>query len=64
MAKTNDNETEKLIKAGKLAGEKAREENFALGQSVHIIENGQLVSVDKSGKWTVIKTLDEQFTKG
>ncbi|CAN5692651.1 hypothetical protein BH10BAC3_BH10BAC3_36980 [soil metagenome] len=63
MGKVSKREIEKLIRAGKQAGEKAKEENFAIGQPVHIIENGQLISVDKTGKKTVIKTLDEHSVK-
>lgn len=64
MAKVNESETQKLIRAGRNAGSKAIEESFALGHPVYIVEDGLLVSVDKEGKKTIIKKLDEQNFRG
>jgi hypothetical protein len=63
MANTLKTEADKLIRGGKNAGKKAIEESFAFGQPIYIIEDGLLISVDKSGRKTVIKKLDEQSAK-
>ena len=49
MKITEKSEAKMLIEIGKLAGKKAREENFALGLPVVYEENGYLIEEDKNG---------------
>lgn len=48
MKMTEKSEAKMLIEIGKLAGKKAREENFALGLPIVYEENGYLIEEDKN----------------
>jgi hypothetical protein len=54
----SDNEEAKLIiKAGKIAGAKATEENFSLGLPVVIVEDDYIVEIKSNGQKKVIKKI-------
>ena len=54
---TEKSEAKMLIEIGKLAGKKAREENFALGLPVVYEENGYLIEEDKNGNKKKLKKI-------
>jgi len=57
MKMTERSEAKMLIEIGKLAGKKAREENFALGLPVVYEENGYLIEEDKNGNKKKLKKI-------
>lgn len=62
MKQKKNPEAAMLIEIGKLAGKKAREENFALGLPVVIEEDGFIIEVNKKGEKKRIKKVKNLLT--
>ena len=62
MKQKKNPEAAMLIEIGKLAGKKAREENFALGLPVVIEEDGFIIEVNKQGEKKRIKKVKNLLT--